>query len=481
MRRIPLAVFLAVQALLSFWNLGLLSPWGDEAATLTLIRHSPAYMVQVAAHDVHPPVFYLLLWGWQHLPLGLDPAVQARILTVLFALAATVAADRLLASRLSERGRSWFLALWCVSPCLLLYARMSRSYSMQVLAGVLAVGCLLRCLEKPGRRYVIFTAVALLAAVYTHYLPGLVLTGAANLALLWRRRWRDAVLADAIFAAGLTPWAVWLARSIEAWSRHNEGYAAIGGAAEYGLKAAYWGVSFVAGEAVPDVLLVAGLVLTPVCAVVLWRSRRALPQLFALTAVLAAAGFLGVARWVSYQFVPARLLFLLPLVLALFAAGAAMHPRTGGAAVGALLCISLAGDWCYFHKQGFRNKEYPMPMREIAARMAPGSAVLVDATNSDPAALKYALGPGREVWLTTDPRTPPRLAGDSAGTVWFLRNTHDVSAAGLNARCEAELKRSMRLVSVRGYEPFTPLERRAMGLLGMPAPEYFGELLEFRK
>jgi len=47
--------------------------------------------------------------------------VQARVLTVLIGLAATVAADRLLASRLSGRARVYFLALWCLSPCLLLY------------------------------------------------------------------------------------------------------------------------------------------------------------------------------------------------------------------------------------------------------------------------------------------------------------------------------------------------------------------------
>src|SRR4051812_4818941 len=105
----------------------------DEASTLMFEHASPGYVVQVAAHDVHPPLFYLMLWAWQRLPLGLDWAVQARVLTVLIGLAATVAADRLLASRLSGRARVYFLALWCLSPCLLLYARMCRSYSLQVL------------------------------------------------------------------------------------------------------------------------------------------------------------------------------------------------------------------------------------------------------------------------------------------------------------------------------------------------------------
>ncbi len=481
MKRSVLALFLLGQALLHFWSLGLLSPWGDEAYTLLLLRHSAAYTVRTAAADVHPPGFYLLLWLWQRLPLGLDPAVQARILTVLFALAATAAAARLLVPRLHPRARVWFLALWCASPCLLLYARMSRSYSLQVLVSVIAAGCLLRCLDSPRRSLVAATAFAVLAALYTHYVPGLAFAAAANLALFARRRWRDAALLDAILAAGFLPWAVWLLHALAAWSRHGAGYAVIGGPAEYLLKLAYAAMSFLAGEALPDPLLPAAILLAPVALYVLWRARRSDRRLFALAAFLAVTGFIGVAHWVSYPFIPARMIFLLPLLLALFAAGAASWSRAGTAAAAALLALSLAGDWCYFHKLGFRNKQYPIPMREIAALMDPASLTLVDSTNSDPYALEYALGPARKVWQTENPETEARLAGPPPPAVWFLRNTHDVSPDSLDARYEARLRSSLRLVRVRRYEAFSPLELRLLRALGMQdPPRYFTELLEFR-
>src|SRR5208283_3234226 len=130
LRKHPIAAFLPLQALLCFWNLGLLSPWGDEAITLLVVRLPIREILRVASGDVHPPLYYLLVNAWMRLPLGLDGAVQARALSVFFALAATVAADRLWASRLAERGRIWFLILWTLSPCLLLYARMCRSYSL---------------------------------------------------------------------------------------------------------------------------------------------------------------------------------------------------------------------------------------------------------------------------------------------------------------------------------------------------------------
>jgi 4-amino-4-deoxy-L-arabinose transferase-like glycosyltransferase len=469
----PLPVFLLLQALLGFWNLGLLSPWMDEAATLILERGSPAQVATIASHDVHPPGFYLLLWMWQRLPLGFDESVQARMLTVLIGLAATIAADRLLGSRLTERRRVWFLALWCLSPCFLLYARMSRSYSLQVLATIVAVGCLLRALDKPSRRANLILAAAALAAVYTHYVPGLAVIAVANVAMLLRRRWKDALLMDAAVAAGLLPWAWWLAQSLAVWGRHGGGYAAIGGPSELVLKVAYWSMSFTAGEAVPDPILLVAMVLTPYLA---WQFRGSDRLFAAITLALACIGFIGVARWVSYPFLPARLLFLLPLLLFLFAS------RAKNPALAALLVLFLAGDWCYFHKIGFRNKQYPMPIREIASQIGPQDTVLVDDTNSDPPAMQWALGPSGTVIRTTDGDAEQRLAASTAPAVWFLRNTHDVSADGRNARFERDLGQRMRLVRVTGYGEFSPLEQALVRRLGMAnPPRYFSELLEFQR
>ena len=93
LRRHPLAAFLPLQALLYCWNLTLLSPWGDEAGTLLAVRGQLDHLIQFAANDVHPPLYYLLLFCWERIPLGLDWAVQARLISVLFALLGTVALD----------------------------------------------------------------------------------------------------------------------------------------------------------------------------------------------------------------------------------------------------------------------------------------------------------------------------------------------------------------------------------------------------
>ena len=313
---------------------------------------------------------------------------------MLFALLGTVALDRLWGARLGERTRLTLLALWTLSPCLLLYARMCRSYTLQALCAIVAAAMLVRFAEKSTRRNAALLALALLAALYTHYVAGIALIATANLTLFYRRRWRPALAIDCAIAIGYLPWIWRLAASLASWGANSRNYTLTGSRMlEVPVKFAYWSMSFVMGEAVPDAVLVLGALLLPLLAAVAWQGARRTPELAWLAAALGAIGFIGVARWVSYPFVPARMLFVLPFFLLLVAHGAARGadgpPRWGNPAVAAMLLLSLSGVWCYFHKTGFRNKQYPMPIQEIAGRIlrdsrAGDSAILVDSTNSDP-------------------------------------------------------------------------------------------------
>ncbi len=489
LRRHPLAVALPLQALLYSLQLSLLAPWFDEADTLILMRGPLADAIANATSGLHPPLYFLLLYGWQRIPVGLPWTVQARAFSVLFGLAATVAADRFWARRLAPRARLWFLALWAASPCLLLYCRMARSYSLQLLLGTVAAGLIYELSAKPDRRRFWALCGVLAALLYVHYVPALAMLAAANLMLARARRWRTALAADALVGLAFAPWLPRLIWSLQVWGAHSPAYSLSGSPArEIPVKLAYWGMSFTLGESLPDGLLVAGAALAATVPLLLFAAGRKHRDVLWILVPAAAVGFIGVMRWVSYPFIPARMLFTLPLFLGLAVAGA--RGRAGQAVLACLLCISGCGVWCYFHEIGFRNKQYPLPMSEIAGRIRAGStpadsAILVDSTNSDPIGLRYALGPNRPVLRTEDAETPRAVAALAADsrirTVWFLRNTHDVSPAGLNARFAEELGTSMR-VEVHRYEPFTPLEIRFMRLLGMAdPPAYFTELLEFRR
>ena len=488
LRKHPLAAFLPLQAILYCWNLAMLSPWMDEAGTLGMVRHPLGDVIQIAATDIHPPLYFLLLYYWQKIPLGLAWATQARLISVLFALLGTVALDGFWGAKSGERTRFTVLALWTFSPCLLLYARMCRSYSLQALFGIVVVGLLLEFLESATWQLGALLGLALLGALYTHYAAGIALIVVANLGLAWRRQWRAAVLIDCVIGVGYLPWIWRLAASLGSWGSNTRGYTLTGNAVlEVLVKMAYWAASFLMGEAVPDGVLLAGAMVAPLMGWMVWRGARRSPDLAWVGAGLAAIGFVGVARWVSYPFVPARLLFVLPFFILLVARGAAAKGRWGTMVVAAMLLFSASGTWCYFHRIGFRNKQYPIPVEEIVTGMlkdsgAADSAILVDSTNSDPVALAYALDGRRPFLETSRPETEAALAGLLADprvrTVWFLRNTHDVSPGRLDERFELELRARMT-VTVHYFGAYTALERKLMGR--RDAPQYFHELLEFRR
>ena len=152
------------------------------------------------------------------------------------------------------------------------------------------------------------------------------------------------------------------------------------------------------------------------------------------------------------------------------------HRRAGAVAVAGLLILAVTGIWSYSHQAGYRNQQYVMPIREIAAEIdrqsAEKSVVLVDTPNSDFVALRYCLGPGRRVLETREA---------TVRTIWFLRSPHDVTPEQLDQRFEAQLRAAMA-AKAEWFGPFSPLERRALGALGMERPpQYFQELLKFER
>src|SRR5258706_581170 len=86
-------------------------------------------------------------------------------------------------------------------------------------------------------------------------------------------------------------------------------------ALEQGIRLVYLATSFTMGETPPVWAPIAGLLIAAPLLIFLWRVRR--PDWLTVLLIAAAIGYSGAARWVSFAFVPARLLFLLPFYLIL--------------------------------------------------------------------------------------------------------------------------------------------------------------------
>jgi hypothetical protein len=491
----PLAVCLPIQAALLFSNLALLPAWGDEEFTLAVVPESLARIASLVSRDIHPPLYYFLLHWWMRLPLPGVEIARARAFSAVCLLLGTVIVYRLgVERREAPAAGRWFLALWTLSPCLLLYGRMARSYSMQLAVASIALYAGLRFLDEPRRRLrQLACAGAIAALLYTHYLPGASVAAAIAAIAVWRAiRRRDTgfvsglAVVSALALALYTPWLLVLRSALTSWGSHDEFYSLTSSrAGDQILKIAYWFGSFTFGETMPAAVLIAALAVALPVGWLLWRGLGSAPEWLPLAAAAALIGFLGASRWVTYPFIPARLLFSFPFFLLLLVRGRERWPRAGAAACAAMAVLSLVSLTSYYRKADFINKGYAAPFDQMAALVdqnsTSGGLVAIDAYNTDPGPLQARLRRKGNVVVLRSPRSFELVSASGAPVVWYVRNGHDTSPDGSIRRLEADLERKY---SVRRhlFVPYSYLELMAIRLAGWPdRPTHFYEVLELHR
>ena len=495
---------LIAQAALMTHRLDLLPMWGDELFTMAAAQLPVGKMVDMVRGDVHPPLYFLLAHYWIRVAPG-DALVQLRLLSVVFALLATIALDRLFLKHIPAPVRLWCLTLWTFSACMLLYSRMARSYSLQVLGFVIVCWAAWRWSQEfSSWKRLMICAGSLAALLYTHYAPGFAAWAGVNVLLLpqvlkgARRRPGRRLTGNAIVLGAYLPWLM-LTSMLTAW-RARPGLLLVTGntLAETGVKLAYWVFSFFYGEAIPVWMLpVTALLAIPVVWLLWMGVRTGAAQgvrawLFAVASTT-LLGFVVVAGWVSYAFVPARLLFLLPLALLAIAAGAYRAPRAGSVIAAALLAANLAGIGSYFQARDLLNIGYLAPLDRIARDIAGSSSpadtiVLVDGPNLSGVVLDYYL-PGFSVRYIFDEQEAEAAWREVKAPVnrhvWFLRNPRDVTPGHVLERLETEMRQSPEFTSqgkLHPYMSFSPTHKALMRLMNVQvSSDWMYAAWEFRK
>jgi hypothetical protein len=492
-----LAGALAGQAALLVPRIGLLPVWGDEQFTLNLIRAPSHAMLDLLRDDFHPPLYFLLVKLWVWLVPGPTLVDTVRLASVALALLATVAVDRLWLRELAPRLRRWFLVLWVLSPILLLYGRMARSYTAQLLVATIATRYAVDWLARPRLGAALRFALAESVLLYVHYLPGLALGGGFGFAGLCRiargerERLRSFAIAVTVCAALYLPWAASLATTIV--RRVGDEAPRIGPSAalDHLVRIGYTFLSFTFGETMPWFGLLLAAVLGPPTLWLLGHGLSASREWLWIVLPMLPLAYLVAAKHVVLAMTPSRLLFLLPFHLLLLVHGSGRRPRLAAVVLPALVVTSLLAASSYHRLQGFLNKGYLLPVGPIAARAgesltAPRALLVIDVSNMDATALLAAL-PRAVPALTVSGDAAvavvsARIEDDPLDRVWLLRQTHDVSAAGWSSRMAAELGRALQCVRRSGFVPYDPVDRLAMRLFGWPErPEHVLELLEFER
>ncbi|MFJ2479370.1 glycosyltransferase family 39 protein [Pseudomonas sp. NPDC087598] len=155
-------------AAVRFYDLTAAAIWGDEGSSLLLARYSLGGIWHHAAFDVHPPLYFMLLHGW--IELFGDGIFALRCLSALAGIAA-VGLGVWLVDRLATR-RAALIAgvLLALLPTAVRYSQEVRMYSLLGLLLIAATLALVYWIRRPQRhRYLVFYALLMTAALYTHY------------------------------------------------------------------------------------------------------------------------------------------------------------------------------------------------------------------------------------------------------------------------------------------------------------------------
>lgn len=183
--------------------------WLDEAISVEIASLPLREVDDALRLDGAPPLYALLLWGWERL-FG-DSATAARALSAVFGVAAlplmAVAGQRVA----GPQGGPTALMLLASSPFAVYYSAEARMYSLVmllVLCGFLALDGYLRA-PSPSGGAVVSLVAALLALTHYWALFLLAVTAGALLLRAWLLRSRPDALAIAWIALGgllFLPW-----------------------------------------------------------------------------------------------------------------------------------------------------------------------------------------------------------------------------------------------------------------------------------
>lgn len=190
--------------------------WLDEALSSNIASLPLGDIPAALERDGHPPLYYVLLHGWQEV-FG-DGDVAVRLLSGVVGLALVPLAF-VAAGRIGGRRAAWAAALLvALNPYVLRYATEARMYELLMvlsLAGWLVAD---RALRRPSPGRLVALALLTGAMLWTHYW-GIWLTAASGLGILARaalahragdteRRRSSLLVAGSLVAGGLLflPW-----------------------------------------------------------------------------------------------------------------------------------------------------------------------------------------------------------------------------------------------------------------------------------
>ncbi len=163
-------------------DLGRLGLGTDEAHSAWMAAQPMGDLPRLLGADSAPPLYYVLLHGWQAL---FPTDVGLRSLSVVFGIAAVPVVYLAARRMVGERAACAAAFLMAVANFHIDHSQSAKFYSLYFLAGVMALLALLAACEHPARRSLWAAyGVALAALLYTHAVAPFIVMGLAAFGMI---------------------------------------------------------------------------------------------------------------------------------------------------------------------------------------------------------------------------------------------------------------------------------------------------------
>jgi mannosyltransferase len=444
--------------------------WLDEAISVSISSLPLGEIGDALRRDGSPPLYPLLLWGWERL-VG-DGPTEARLLSGLFGVAAlpvAAVAGRRLAGR---AGSVAALLLFATSPFAVYYSSEARMYSLVVLLVLCGFVVLDGYLRRPGAARGVLIAVITAALALTHYWSLFLLAVVAGGLLVRARHTRSTgdYRAVAWMAGGGLLFIPWLPTFLYQFAHTGTPWGRPAGFSAVLSTVAEWsgGIGATARVLGVGLLLLAGVgvTATAVSGPRLELDLRGRPPGRALAVVVGATLVLALAvgRLTGAAFAPRYTSVVLPLFLLLAALGVARLPRRPATAVLAVAVVTgFAGAAPHAFDDG--KTQAAVVAQALAAEALPGDVVVYCPDQLGPAVSRLLPGslrqevyptggaPDRVDWVDYEDRNrradPEAYAAEVStragqGAVWLV---FALSYRTFEGQCEALVE---TLTTLRG-------------------------------
>lgn len=394
--RLLLLLLLGLGVMLRLGRLDWQPLWADEGYSVYFATEAVPRLLWLTAHDIHPPLYYLLLHGWLNIWSTPDP-LCLRLFSVLLALPVLLLGVALAQAFFTRRRpQLLFLALLLLNPLYLYYSQEVRMYGLALTLSMASTLCCWQWVvqakpDKMAQWWLVAYVVTATLALYTlYYLAFLLLAHA--LWVTWTLRKQGQALLRFWLAAGLIaliylPWVLYTARVLVSYVNDKV-------RSDQDVALAPWAylarhlLAFTSGH----LPLPTGLAFLPWTALAvslglllwaLWRwlhtvnftgKPSAQTMLWLCFALPVVAAFL-VNR--VYPFFPVGgerlLLFVLPYFLLLLAGAFAdlwqqklwAWRMVGAAGFPLLLTVAVSGAWVFYTLPRYQEDDYRPLIRQI--------------------------------------------------------------------------------------------------------------------